>query len=156
MQIKVDRTECSGSRLVFTITCTDPAIIEFSKDELGALISIEVATKLLSEALSKDSEIFRSLQDSHHEIKERIFDEMLDQMKETIRKRLDDNFRPICQEVYNWIYDHQDGYVKNWMMEFNPERTTYYFDNDPRMTSQFGSKQPDDKFDDEEDEDDDE
>lgn len=156
MQIKVDRTECSVDKLVFTITCSDRDIIDYSAKELGALTTIDEATRAMQEFLGKNSEVFGLLVDGHHEIKERIFDELLEKMKRAIRQKLENKFTPIVQEVYNWVFDHQDDDIKKWMTEFNPERTVYYFDNDPRMTSQNEAKQPDDKFDDEEDEDDDE
>jgi len=65
-------------------------------------------------------------------------------------------FKPICQEIYNWIQDHQSGDIKNWMIQFDPQRTKYYFHNDPENPYSRGpSTIPDDKIDEDEEDDDD-
>ncbi len=36
----------------------------------------------------------------------------------------------MCQEIYNWIFDNQNEYLKGWIAEYDPQRSRYYFDND--------------------------
>lgn len=160
MKIKTDRTLSLEGDLVFTVTVSEPHLAPFSVDEITALISIDVFTQGLAEKVGSESRLFRDLLTANHEVKQKIFDRLLMNLKFSIENEFQPKFQHICQEIYNWITDNQKDYLKKWMLEFNPQRTTYYFDNDENLKNQFGSSAygiPDDKVDeDDEDEDDDE
>jgi len=61
----------------------------------------------------------------------------------------------MCQEIYNWIFDQQNEPLKRWMLEFDPQRTTFYFDNDKKLEPVREYSFAEEKFDDEEDDEDD-
>ncbi len=139
MKITVDRTVDSEGDLIFTIKVTEPHVAPFTKDEKSSLECIDIFTKQLADVLDPNKPLFQDIQNANHAVKEKVFTRVLTNLKFAIENDLRPKFRPICQEIYNWIYDSQEGFLRTWMQEFDPQRTTYYFDNDEKMKSQFGS-----------------
>lgn len=130
MKIRVERTIPSDRQMVFTITVKDPEDIELTDIEWNLLNQLEVCKKEIEsmEESKEREEILRAL----HIVRERIFARVLDKLQFAIKNQLEPKFNPMCQEIYNWIYDKQSGRLKSWMQEFDPLRTTYYFDNDAK------------------------
>lgn len=154
MKITIDRTRESEDSITFTITVTEPHVSKFSKNEKNALQSIDMFTKEMSETIDPTGELYQDILTANHKVKEKVFIKVLDNLRFSIENHLRPKFRPICQEIYNWIYDKQEGHVKTWMQEFDPQRTTYYFDNDGKFSySPDGLNMPDDKVDEDDDED---
>ncbi len=149
MKIKVDR-QLNDDELVFTITITEPQFAPYTDDERLALESIDRFTKNMERSLDPQGKLYHDILVANHDVKEKVFTNILDNLKFSIENEFRPKFRPICQEIYNWIYDNQEGFVKKWMTEFDPQRTKYYFDNDAK--SEYGRStnlDPDDKEDDE-------
>ena len=91
-----------------------------------------------------------------HTAKDKLFSRVIDNLKFSIENELRPMFRPICQEIYNWIKEHQSGDLMNWMNEFDPQKTKYYFHNDTQYENivRGPSEIPEDYLIDEDDEDD--
>jgi len=136
MKISVDRTTSPEGDLVFTITVKEPHISPFKEEEKIALESIDKFTKEMEKSLDPTGKLYQEIQTANHDVKEKVFMRVLENLRFAIQNEFRPKFQPICQEIYNWIYDKQEGFLKSWMMEFDPQRTTYYFDNDERMKSQ--------------------
>lgn len=130
MKITVDRTNDSEGNLVFTITVKEPHVIPFPEEEKKALDGIDQLTKLIETSLDSSKPLYNEIMQSNRKIKENVFVKSLEKLKFSIQNEFRPKFQPICQEIYNWIYDKQQGVLKNWMIEYDPQRTTYYFDND--------------------------
>jgi hypothetical protein len=156
MDIKVDRTQTPEGKLVFTITVGEPDIAPFEEVEKNVLESIDKFTKEMANTIDSSKELYMDIVIANHRVKEKVFMKVLDNMKFEIENELRPKFKPICQEIYNWIFDHQKGYLKKWMTEFDPQRTTYFFDNDGRFQNQNLNEIAEEKIDEDEDEDDDE
>lgn len=154
MKIKVDRTKHSEEELVFTITVSDPHHAPLSAAEKEVLETIDRCTKSAEAVLGRDNDLLIEIKASNHEIKALVFDKLLSNLRFAIENQFRPKFKPICEDIFNWIFDFQQGHVKMWMQEFNPERITYYFDNDARMLA--NNQLCHDSDDEEADEDDDE
>lgn len=156
MKITVDRTETLEGNLVFKITVSEPhhaCFDEVEKNIMGVLDFCKTGVENLS---PEDNRLRQDVVALIHLAKEKTFNKVLNSLKFAIKEQLQPKFDPICQEIFNWIHDQQRDVLKNWMNEFNPERTKYYFDNDRKNEY---CRDPnylrDDKFDDEEDDDED-
>lgn len=156
MKIKVDRTIKAEGELVFTITVTEPHVSPFSEIEKNALESIDAFTKEMEKTLDPASVLYQDIVNANHKVKEKVFCKVLENLKFAIENEFRPKFKPICQEIYNWIYDKQEGFLKRWMSEFDPQRTTYFFDNDGRLQNQHINMIADDKVNDEDHDDEDE
>ncbi len=156
MKISVDRTSNSEGDLVFTITVKEPHVAPFSDEERMSLESIDLFTKTMEKSLDPTGVLYQDILNANHKVKEKVFCRVLNNLKFAIENEFRPKFKPICQEIYNWIYDKQEGFLKTWMAEFDPQRTTYYFDNDERMRSQFTPSPQEPECDEGTDEDDDE
>ena len=132
MKIKVDRTIDSEGNLLFTIKVTEPHVAPFSDQERISLESIDRFTLNMSKTIDPTGPLYQDILNANHKVKEKMFCRILQNLKFAIENEFRPKFRPICQEIYNWIYDDQEGHVKKWMSEFDPQRTTYYFDNDAK------------------------
>lgn len=130
MKIKVDREEKESGELVFTITVSKPESANFGEMEKSMLDILDACQHKISLHKAHDSKLQIDIINLIHTSKLRAFGRTLEQLKRCIKDDLQVKFNPICQEIYNWIYDHQDGVLKSWMIEFDPQRTKYYFDND--------------------------
>ncbi len=154
MKISVDRSKEEG-KLVFTITVTEPTQAPLSKLHYLSLQSLDGFIDKMRVIIGDEDKLFLDVQRANHGVKERIFDKVLEDLKFAIKNELEPKFKPICQEIYNWIYDKQGGHIKEWMQEFDPQRTEFYFDNDAKKPKYDRHYLSDDKIEDEEDEDED-
>lgn len=129
MDIKVDRT-LSDNNLVFTITVSNPHASSFSESDLQIMKLIEQCKKSIEGVSLETSKTKESVINLINTAKEKSFFRILDNLKFAIENEFRPRFDPICQEIYNWIRDHQTGELQEWLFEFDPQRTKYYFDND--------------------------
>ena len=125
MDIRVEKTTKNENELVFTIRVTKPTVCEFSD-------SFQMDINLIGECIASVEETglkddLKALVDTS---RRKSFDKIINNLKFAIENNFEDKFKHICQEIYNWIYDHQTGSLKHWMHEYDPQRTSYYFDND--------------------------
>ncbi len=153
MKITVDKSMNVDGNLVFTITCKEPHVHTLSGESLRLMEGLDYYLKAFEGDI--DPNIYDMLKRSNHDIQDTVFQEVLTNLRFAIENELRPKFRPICQEVYNWIYDKQEGHVKEWLMKFDPQRTTYYFDNDVKKDCGriLYDEVSEDKVDDDEDED---
>ena len=135
MNISVERNK-TDDQLVFTITVTSPHAVPFSEVESESIMFME-ACKEAVEGLGKpaDHPIVGQVVNALHEIQSRTFNRVKDSLMFAIRHQLQAKYEPMVQEIYNWLYDQQQDLVKAWMQNFDPQRTTYYFDNDRTIES---------------------
>lgn len=155
MKITVDRVIKPEGELVFTITVTEPHKAPFGHIEKNMMNVLNVCKEAVEEIPTEENKMKIDIISLIHAAKEKAFDRVMNNLKFAIRNSLQPKFDPICQEIYNWIYDAQDKPLKEWLQEFDPQRTTYYFDNDEKNRNAFSNKVADDKFDEEDDEDED-
>ena len=159
MDIKVNREISQDNELIFTIKVSDPHILNLLVlEDKTALLKIESFLMQLEMLINPEGRLYQDIVNANHNLKEKIFTRFLDSLKFSIENEFRPKFKPICQEIYNWIFDRQEGHIKTWMTQFDPQRTTYYFDNDNKKPDSY-SKEPivvenDDEDEDEEDEDD--
>ncbi len=135
MKIQVDRTEPSDNTLVFTITVSQPLCVPFTEEDIRALVAMDMFMLSMSQTLDTNGEVYKNLISANHSVKEKILEKVLASMRFHIECVLKKKFKPMCEEIYNWVYDHQEGHVKSWLSTFTPERTKYYFDNDRKDES---------------------
>lgn len=155
MKITVDRTLSPEGHLVFTVTCKEPHLTCMTEQETEALEGLDLFTHQMSSLISP--EMSQLIENANHEVKGKIFNKVLENLRFAIQNEFRPKFLPICQEIYNWIYDLQSGNIKKWMMQFDSQRTTYYFDNDARLEQNKISSPflyPEDKDEEDDDEDD--
>ncbi len=156
MKVTVDRLNLDSGELQFIITMSEPHVAPFSDEERVALESIDRFTKNMASTLDPTGDLYQKVLNANHHVKEQVFLKILQNLRFTIENEFRPKFQPICQEIYNWIYDNQEGFLKTWMMEFDPQRTTYYFDNDIKAKKSILNQESDQEDDwDDEDEDED-
>lgn len=137
MNIKVARVKNSEGELVFTITVSEPSHSpHVGIDEISILASLENCKKAIQNNISTDNLMKQEVVNLIHYTKEKIFSRIVESLKFSIKNQLQPKFEPICQEIYNWIYDFQKENVRGWMSDFDPQRTRYYFDGDPQLAKQ--------------------
>src|SRR5690606_24171737 len=154
MDIKVDRTNTPEGNLVFTITVSEPHHSCFGEIEKNIMNLLDICKDDIYRTTSDENKTKQDVIGLIHAAKEKTFLRVLRNLKFAIENEFRPKFKPICQEIYNWIYDQQTDVLKKWMSEFDPQRTKYYFDNDitPNKFAQMQESEHDDD-DDEEDED---
>lgn len=154
MDIKVDRTNTPEGNLVFTITVSEPHHSCFGEIEKNIMKLLDICKDDVYRTTSDENKTKQDVIGLIHNAKEKTFLRVLDNLKFAIENEFRPRFKPICQEIYNWIYDKQTDVLKNWMCEFDPQRTKYYFDNDitPNKFAQMQESEHDEESDDEEDE----
>jgi len=130
MNIKVDRTNTPEGNLVFTITVTDPHHSCFGEIEKNIMNLLDICKDDVYRTTSNENKTKQDVIALIHSAKEKTFLRVLDSLKFSIENELRPKFEPMCQEIYNWIYDQQTDVLKRWMSEFDLQRTKYYFDND--------------------------
>lgn len=136
MKIKVERILNGEGEIVFTIKVSEPKPIKYTAEEWEAMNEMDEMVKKLEKTGDINGKIYQAIKTAHHGIKDNIFNKIMDALKFSIENELRPKFRPMVQEIYNWIYDHQEGKMKEWLMQFDPERTRYYFDNDVEVKNQ--------------------
>jgi hypothetical protein len=152
MEIKVERKYEDNDNLIFTITAKNPLSNCFCEDDKKMMQILDESKEKIYHVTSDDNKTKLAIIELIHAAKEKTFLRVLNDLKSSIKYDLEPKFERICQEIYNWIHDNQKDVLKQWMIEFNPQRTTYYFDNDPQMKNE-PKVLPDDKFDDDDDSD---
>lgn len=157
MKIQVDRTNTPEGDLVFTITVKEPHHACFDEVEKNLMDVLDFCKKGIENLSPEDNKLRKDVVSLIHLAKEKTFNRVLNSLKFAIKEQLEPKFQPICQEIFNWIHDQQKDVLRNWMNEFNPERTKYYFDNDAKSNQycRGPSTIADDKVDDDDDEDED-
>ena len=130
MKITVDRTHTSENNLVFTVTVSEPHLTCFGESEKQMMRLLEICQDDVERVVLDENKLKDDIKGLIHSAKEKTFVRVLNNLKFSIENEFRPMFKPICQEIYNWIQDHQSGDIKNWMIEFDPERTKYYFHND--------------------------
>ncbi len=133
MKITVDRTMNPEGCLVFTITVASPTIASFTQSEQRLMRILDKTERSCMDVVTEDKDdnsLHFKIQKGTNDLKREVFDRVMNRMRFNIENEFRPKFRPICQEIYNWIFDHQSGSLKTWMREFDPVRTKYYFDND--------------------------
>ncbi len=157
MKISVERIINTEGNLVFTISVSEPHLAGFGDVDKIMMNILDACQNDIFRVTVDENKIKNDVMGLIHAAKEKAFVRVLDNLKFSIENEFRPKFKPICQEIYNWIHDKQTNDLKKWMIEFDPERTKYYFDNDLELKNQKRSYSiPDDKIDDEEKEGDDE
>ncbi len=129
MKITVDR-DVKEDELVFTIRVAEPHHACFGEIENEMMKLLDICKDDVSRVTLEENKTKNDVMGLIHAAKEKTFVRVLDSLKFAIQNELAPMFKPICQEIYNWIHDQQSGDLKTWMIEFDPQRTKYYFDND--------------------------
>lgn len=132
MDITVDRIVTTEDTLVFTIEVKNPHLAQFGQMERNIMNILSVAKDAVEEIPTQEVRLKQEVIRLIYNAKQRAFERVWKNLTFAIRNDLQPKFDPICQEIYNWIYDAQQGPLKEWMSEFNPQRIQYYFDNDLR------------------------
>ena len=133
MDINVDRTHTSEGNLIFTITVNEPHHSCFGEIEKKMMNILDVCKERVDRLTPHENKLKDDIVSLIHQIKEKTFMRVLSNLKFAIENEFRPKFQPICQEIYNWINDNQTDVLKKWMSEFDPQRTRYYFDNDPEV-----------------------
>jgi len=159
MKITVDRTINPEGDLVFTMTVKEPHNAPFGPIEKNIMDVLDFCKTGVENISPEDNKLKNDVVGLIHHAKEKAFCRVIENLKFAIKNSLELKFNPICQEIYNWIYDAQEKPLKDWLHEFDPQRTTFYFDNDGRLKNQHRNMIADDKiseddFDDEDGDDD--
>src|ERR1043166_3728097 len=119
MKIEVNRSHASGGELMFTILVSEPHEIGISQDEIEIMHLLEKCVEdIKCYDASIPEEASEAVRETFHDVKSNIFHRLLDKLKFSIENNFRPKFKPICQEIYNWIYDYQKGEIKQWMQEF--------------------------------------
>lgn len=133
MNITVDRTHTPEGNLVFTITASEANKSPFGDQENLVMMLMDQLQKDAESLRMKDEKLIDDVKSYLHAIKEKTFARVKKDLSASIRNDLNPKFEHICQEIYNWIYDHQEQVTKTWMQDFDPQRTQYYFYNDRQI-----------------------
>lgn len=137
MKISVERSVKSCGALEFLITVSEPHLVPFGEKELEAMSILDESKKVLDDILGVDNSWNVKYQSTLLEYKMQVFEKLISSLNFSIKNQLSPKFNPICVEIYNWIRDHQEGKVLEWMEDFDPQRTKYYFDNDTTIESDY-------------------
>lgn len=135
MKITVDRTNDSEGNLVFTITAKEIKQIDFPVEK-NVMSSLSACKKIINDSCELTRHV-DSIQTKLDECIENTCFKLMDRIKFSIRNDLEPKFKAMCQEIYNAIYDAQEGSTKQWLHEFDPQKTRYYFDNDRTVESDY-------------------
>ena len=130
MKIEIDRIHTPEGNLVFTITVKEPHDTWFGETENNIMKALDVCKEEVKNISPEYNKVGNEVIDLIFEAKEKTFLRILNGLKFSIENEFRPFFKPICQEIYNWIYDHQKDVVKSWMSDYDPQRTKYYFHND--------------------------
>ncbi len=136
MDIKVNRS-VREKALVFEIIVTKPHVAPFSEQDEAIMNLLEDAKNKFDNIADPENAARILAESGIHLAKEKVFIRILESLRFAIKNQLEPKFNPICQEIYNWIRDNQEGRTSRWMSEFDPQRTKYYFDNDKNIEKDF-------------------
>lgn len=130
MDIKVERGKSGEDQIVFTITVTGHDCVDITPEEFAWMHRLDALMEDMALMADEQGKVYELMKLENHKSKDKLFNIILDKLKMKIEINLRQKFRPMVQEIYNWIFDHQDGTLREWMIKYNPDRTRYYFDND--------------------------
>lgn len=137
MKITVDRNVNQDGSLVFTITAKEPNEIAFTENDKKIMDVLTNCKRDLAETEDDPRLIKEHLLEALHGIRDMMFQSVIKSLRTAIRGQLHAKIEPICQEIYNWMYDNQTDVLKSWLQEFDPQRVKYYFDNDRTVESDY-------------------
>lgn len=143
MDIKVNRVNRKDG-LVFEIVVTNPHVAPFEEADEAIMNLLEDAKNKFNDIADPENKSRITAEQFIHAAKDKVFQRVLQNLQFAIKNQLEPKFQPICQEIYNWIQDQQDGRVSRWMSECNPQRTKYYFDNDRNIEKDFDEDEDED------------
>ncbi len=132
MKIEVARTHNESGHLVFTITAQEPNVNPFSLEDRMVLDHLDQLVRDVQKSLNPKSELYEDTMLSMHSIKEKMLVRVINKLKSSIHNDLRSQFEPMCNEIFNWIYENQNEPVGSWLSQFSPQREKYYFSNDPQ------------------------
>lgn len=135
MKISIERVQPDDSSLLFVIKVTDPTDASLTEVDTSTLTFLERCKESIEALDSPENPLCAEAVSAIHALKLQKFERVLDQLRGVIADSLNMRTQHISQEIYNWIYDRQNGELKTWMQECDPQRTRYYFDNDPKFES---------------------
>lgn len=141
MDIEVNRSISPEGYLVFTIQVKNPHLAQFGQMDKDIMNILEATKDAIEIIPTKEERLKQDIISLICNAKQRAFERVWKNLTFAIRNELQPKFDPICQEIYNWIYDAQEGALKSWMNEYNPIRTQYYFDNDIRAKKAFDKQE---------------
>lgn len=136
MKIEVNRINTNEGDLVFNIKISKPTYVNLKLEENQILSMVNDCQKRV-EVIDSDDNLKDSVVNILQIAKTKTFERVLNQIKSSINEDLESKMKPIKQEIYNWLYDHQNNPLKNWMLDLDPQRTKYYFDNDITSESNY-------------------
>lgn len=149
MQIRVERV-IEGRNLVFKIVCSEPKALKFeaTKALLKNLDNTIKSMQLMDDSTMtlRDKRLQEATITSTKSIQCSCFEDLKNNMVLSIENEFEPRFKHIIQEIYNWISDHQSSEMIQWMSDFDPQRTKYYFDNDNTPDNQLKLDLDDDDY----------
>jgi len=137
MKIAVDRLRDQGGNLIFNIRVSDVHQSPFQESDLEAMRHLSHCKKMMQSLSESGDKMIGDLGNEIHAVQEKIFRRVRDNLVFAIENELLTKFKPICQEIYNDIYDCQAPELRSWMQDFDPCRERYYFDNDRTVESDY-------------------
>lgn len=140
MKIEVNRI-IKENGLVFEIHVTEPHSAPFSEADEAIMNLLEDAKNKFDNIADEENASRMNAEQGIEWAKNQVFINVLESLKFAIKNQLEQKFKPMCQEIYNWIYDHQEGRLQRWMSECDPKRTKYYFDNDMNIEKSYDDKE---------------
>src|SRR5690606_636756 len=126
MDIQVNRTHRDDGALVFEIVVTNPPTLKFNQDDKEILDMLQNIQNELHKVDKEADFVREDVQQHIHLAKKRIISETNKKLCSSIDNQLEFKFKPMCQEIYNWAYDHQTQALQSWMTENDPVRIKYY------------------------------
>lgn len=135
MKITVERVE-DKKGLTFTIRVTEPHDAPFTELDKETMAFLDICKDSITDLATPENQLAAEVVNAIHNIKYKTFNRVRESLFFAIQNSIETKIYPICQEVYNWIYDSQKPVIKSWMQEFDPQRTRYYFDNDKKLESE--------------------
>lgn len=137
MDIKVNRYNREDGSLVFEVVITEPHFAPFDEKEEAIMNLLEDAKNKFDNIAEPENKARLDAERGIHGAKDAVFQRVLNSLQFAIKNQLEPKFKPICQEIYNWIYDKQSPRLQRWMSECDPQRAKYYFDNDKNIESDY-------------------
>jgi hypothetical protein len=149
MKVKLERSNTDDGNLVFTLTVSDPKYALLKQEENQIMGIVDQCQKNV-DIIDSNEPLRDSVVNILQKAKSKAFERVLNQIKSSIDEDLDAKIKPIRQEIYNWMYDHESNPMKKWMQDLDPQRTKYYFDNDITAESNHVPQESEHEEDDEE------
>lgn len=137
MKITLERHIKENKDLVFTITCSEPHSAPFTDVDRETFEFLDTCKEHIQTLGNPESPLNGQVCTAIHNIKRNTFERVRKNLVFEIQQGIETKIHHVCTEVYNWIYDYQAEQAKQWMQEFDPQRTKYYFSNDRSVESDY-------------------